>query len=162
MTRYSNEFKNRVLRKVLPPESRSAEEVGREEHIHPQTIRTWMKQLKHGTLEAADGEISPASRSASEKITLVLESKRIAPENMGHWLREQGLHSEHLTVWEQELREAMQNKETTQKSDMKNLKKENAQLKKELERKEKALAEIAALLVLKKKAEALWGDNEDD
>jgi hypothetical protein len=40
--------------------------------------------------------------------------------------------------------------------------KENKKLKKELARKEKALAEIAALLVLKKKAEEIWGDKEGD
>lgn len=161
MAQYSTEFKNRVLRKVLPPESRSAAEVGREEHVNPQTIRAWIKQLEHGTLETADGEISPASRSAAEKVSLVLESKRIAPEELGKWLREQGLHSEHITVWEQELRETMQNKDTQQKKDMKDLKRENRKLKKELERKDKALAEFAALVALKKKAEDLWGDGED-
>jgi hypothetical protein len=43
----------------------------------------------------------------------------------------------------------------------KELSKENAQLKKELQRKEKALAEAAALLVLQKKFQALWADGEE-
>ena len=44
----------------------------------------------------------------------------------------------------------------------KRLLKENKQLKKELAKKEKALAEMAALYTLKKKAEELWGEEEDD
>ena len=36
------------------------------------------------------------------------------------------------------------------------------ELEKELRRKDKALAETAALLVLKKKANAIWGDEDDD
>jgi hypothetical protein len=47
-------------------------------------------------VEPATGEISPASRSTSEKITLLLESKSIAKDDLGRWLRENGLHSEHL------------------------------------------------------------------
>jgi hypothetical protein len=43
----------------------------------------------------------------------------------------------------------------------KELSKENAKLKKELQRKEKALAEAAALLVLQKKFQALWADGEE-
>ena len=35
-------------------------------------------------------------------------------------------------------------------------------LEKELNRKEKALAEVAALLVLRKKAQAIWGDTSED
>ena len=39
---------------------------------------------------------------------------------------------------------------------------EMKQLKSDLNRKDKALAELTALLVLKKKADLLWGDSEDD
>jgi hypothetical protein len=35
------------------------------------------------------------------------------------------------------------------------------QLKRDLHRKDKALAEVTALLILKKKTDLLWGDNED-
>jgi len=44
----------------------------------------------------------------------------------------------------------------------KQLRKENSALRKDLNRKEKALAETAALLVLKKKAQAIWGEPEED
>jgi hypothetical protein len=44
------------------------------------------------------------------------------------------------------------------KTDRKRIK----QLEKELLRKEKALAEAAALIILRKKAQAIWGDPEED
>ena len=71
-------------------------------------------------------------------------------------------HSEHLPLWEQELREIVTEKEKRQREELIELKRRNKELEKELARKDKALAETAALLALKKKAEAIWGDDEDD
>ena len=79
----------------------------------------------------------------------------------GRWLREKGLHTEHLTQYEQELRDMIENKNYDEKMEIKKLVQENKNLKKELNKKEKALAEMAALYTLKKKAEALWGEEED-
>jgi transposase len=63
MAQYSNEFRSRILRNVLPPENRSIAEVSKEEQVSVQTITKWIKQLEHGKVEPATGEISPASRS---------------------------------------------------------------------------------------------------
>lgn len=46
--------------------------------------------------------------------------------------------------------------------ELKEAEKKNKQLARELDRKEKALAEAAALLVLRKKAEAIWGEPEEE
>ena len=45
---------------------------------------------------------------------------------------------------------------------LKKLQAENRALKKDLLRKDKALAETSALLILKKKADLIWGDFEED
>ena len=95
-------------------------------------------------------------------MNLVIESRTITEENMGHWLREKGLHSEHVTQYEQELRDMVENNNHKEKQRIKILEKQNKDLQKELRKKEKALAEMAALYTLKKKAEELWGENEDD
>ena len=71
-------------------------------------------------------------------------------EQKGEWLRQHGLHSEHLPLWEQELTAVMNNKQSDLNQKNAELKKENKRLQKELERKEKALAEAAVLLTLKK------------
>jgi len=108
------------------------------------------------------GKSSPNHRSSSEKMKLLLESKQVSNESIGQWLREHGLHSEHLPLWEQEMLDVVSDKSDKRKEQNAELVKENKHLKKELARKEKALAEMAALLVLKKKADKLWGDKEDD
>jgi transposase-like protein len=160
--RYSAGIKQTVLRKVLPPEARSVPDVSKETGISEQTIRNWMERVKTGTLDLGDGELAPGERLASEKLRLVLESKRIEPERMGEWLRERGLHTEHIPLWEQELADIVVDKNDALKQELQRTRKKLKETEHELARKEKALAEAAALLVLKKKAEAIWGDGEED
>ncbi len=95
-----------------------------------------------------------------EKYQLVLEAAGIDNEQLGIFLRERGLHSEHLTIWDQELREMIEKKHDKKDQELKALKKKNQELEKELQRKEKALAEAAALLLLKKKLDALMEDQK--
>jgi transposase len=159
--KYSNGFKQGVLKRVLPPLSESFSEVSREIGISEQTIRNWMEKVKNGTLDRKDGEIAPGDRQASEKLKLVIESKSINPEHMGEWLREQGLHSEHIALWEQELATIVADKDDALKHELQQTKKKLKETERDLERKNRALAELAALLALKKKAEAIWGDDEE-
>lgn len=93
---------------------------------------------------------------------MVVEAAGIDDEQLGEFLRERGLHTEHLTIWDQELRDMVDKKSEQQDKENKELKKKVRELEKELQRKEKALAEAAALLVLKKKLSALTKENEDD
>jgi len=163
---YSNKQKMYILQKVLPPENRPVHEVSKESGITIQTIYKWMKDVKSGIISSqVPDETIPKFKSDIEKFALILESKAISDDQKGEWLRKKGLHSEHLTLWEQELAATMSNtKETADdlKAKNKQLEKEAKMLKKELEAKTKALAEMAALYTLKKKAEALWGEKEDD
>lgn len=160
--RYSAAMKASVLRRVLPPESQSVSSVSRETGVGNSTIRYWMNQAASGTLNQGDAQLRPSDRGPGEKFTLLLESRTISEDERGEWLRARGLHSEHLPLWEQELREVVTDKEKQQREEMTALRKRNKELEKELNRKEKALAEAAALLTLKKKADSIWGDDEDD
>ncbi len=160
--KYSTGFRNSVLKKILPPENRSIPEVSKETGVSEQTLRNWLLKLKNDSLNPEDGELSPEQRSPSEKMTLLLESRSLAPDEKGMWLRKNGIHSEHLVLWEQELRDQVNDKANTEKETIKEQKKKIKTLEKELERKEKALAEMAALMVLKKKAEAIWGEKGED
>lgn len=159
--RYSLGFKETQVKKVLPPSNRAIASVAREAGVAEQTLRNWLAQAKNGTLEKQD-TVGGAGRSAREKFNLVVESKSVSENEHGKWLRERGLHSEHITLYEQELRDLIDNNGTSEREENKKLKKENRRLQKELDKKEKALAELAALYTLKKKAEELWGENEDD
>ncbi len=159
--KYSKRLKETALRKILPPENRSVPDVAREMGISEQTIYNWKKQAENGSLFLEETS-SPMQTGQLEQYNLILESKLIGEDRIGEWLREKGLHSEHLNLWEQEIKDTLNNKDNKLKLENQKLKKEKKLLEKELHRKEKALAEMAALLTLKKKAEAIWGDREDE
>ena len=159
---YSRAVMVGVLKKVLPPEARSIVEVSRETGINDQTIRNWVKKSESGILPDSLQESSPRFMTPKEKYQLVLQVAGIDNEQLGLFLRERGLHSEHLTIWDQELREMIDKKNDKKDQELKALKKRNQELEKELQRKEKALAEAAALLLLKKKLATLMTDQKDN
>lgn len=160
--KYSRAVKVGILKKVLPPENRSIPEVSRETGVNDQTIRNWIKQYESGTFDDMNSESCPRFMTAKEKYQLLLDASSLSEDERGGFLRERGIHSEHLVVWDQELREIMANKPDPKDQELRELKKKNKELERELQRKEKALAEAAALLVLKKKLDTLTKDHEGD
>ena len=159
--KYSISFKKSVLRKVLPPNNESIPAVAKEMGITSASIYVWIKKAKNSNL-LKDGELPVNRRGANEKLRLVLEEKKVSDEKKGEWLRQNGLHTEHIHQFEQEIKDIVVDKNQQTKEELRKLKSENKDLKKDLRKKEKALAEMAALIILKKKADAIWGDNEED
>ena len=102
----------------------------------------------------------PQDLAAEEKLNAVLEYEQLEEEERGRYLREKGLHAVNIERWKQQIIEGLTAAKQT-KSDPRD-KRRIKELEKELRRKEKALAETAALLVLKKKAQAIWGEREDE
>lgn len=157
--RYSLAQKKKIVNELLSSNGRSVKSISDEYGIAEQTIYNWLNKAKEGTLDKThiDGERHPR-----EKLHLLISSRTIPDDKMGEWLRENGLLSEELNQFEQEIRDLVEDNKHTEKQEIKRLKKKNKDLERELKKKEKALAEMAALYTLKKKAEELWGDNEDD
>lgn len=160
--RHSMKLRNAVLRKVLPPENRSISSVSKEYGISFQTIQRWMSLAKDGTLSTDDPSVPPNRKPLGDKFEYVLESSRLPEDRKGEWMRQNGIHEEHLVLWEQEIRNEMTKKDDSKVIEISTLKKRNKELERELTRKEKALAEMAALLALKKKLESIFPDDEDD
>jgi septin family protein len=160
---YSEKQRNLVLMKVLPQNNRAVHEVSKDSGVAVQTMYKWLNMVKDGTLTVGSvDETPPVFKTDIEKFSLILESKALGDEQLGEWLRRNGLRTEYLSLWEQELAGKMTAQEQNYKEEAKNLRKELQQTKRELHKKEKALAERAALYTLKKKAEEIWGANEDD
>ncbi len=158
--KYSRSVRVSILKKILPPESRSIRSISKETGISEQTIRNWKEQSKSGIFTSETDEKNPRSYSSKEKYHIVMEAARLSEEDLGSFLRERGLHSEHLTLWDQELREMIKDRADQKDKELKVRQKRIRELEKELTRKEKALAEAAALLVLKKKLDDLTGEIE--
>ena len=101
----------------------------------------------------------PQNWSAEEKFQAVFTYEGLAEEDRGKYLREHGLFSVDIERWRDEMTEVLNKKSKSTKGDPRD--RRIKMLESELRRKEKALAETAALLVLKKKADEIWGDDED-
>ena len=98
---------------------------------------------------------------SAEKLQAIFGCEKLDEEAQSAYCRQKGLYPDHIKQWKQAIIDA--NKGTNQhvdKTQLKLLKDENKQLKQELNRKEKALAETATLLVLKKKVQAIWASDE--
>ena len=99
----------------------------------------------------------PHDWTSEEKLAAVLEAASLSEEDLGPFLRSQGLHESHLKQWHDQMLIGLE------PSPAKSAEKKRIQeLEKEIQRKDRALAEAAALLVLKKKAQDIWEDEDDD
>lgn len=105
---------------------------------------------------------SPHALSAAEKLEHVITCAGMDEQTLSAHCRNQGIYPHQLTQWKEEFAQGLATTEITSSNATKQLRNENKALKRELRRKEKALAEAAALLVLQKKLNTMWDDNEDD
>ena len=104
----------------------------------------------------------PNDWSAEDKLKFVMEAASLDDEQLGAFLRKKGLHQAHLDQWRSQMLDGLQNGFSKKKAKQKNdAAKRIRALEKEVNRKDKALAETAALLVLKKKVREIWGDEDD-
>jgi len=162
--KYSIERKEAVLQKMMPPHHRSIPQLAEEEGISAATLYLWRAQARgHGRL-LPDSGTGPEGWRGREKLAAVVETAGLNEAERAEYCRKRGLYPEQLLAWRMACEQATDGeaarsrtvRELTQ-ADKRRIK----ELERELARKEKALAETAALLTLRKKAQAIWGDGED-
>ena len=162
---YSKEFKDSILRRMLPPNNESISTIAKEEGLSEQTLRNWRDKARKEGYAAPGIDSQPDNWSTQDKFLVVVETASMNEADLAEYARKKGLFVEQIRAW----RDACVNanggiaKEAARlNQELKDSQKERKKLEKELQRKEKALAEAAALLVLAKKANAIWGDPEDE
>ena len=168
MRRYSEAVKADVRRRMSPPQRQSVALISEELGIHVMTLYKWRKTWR------LQGEVVPASErepegwSAADKFTVVLETAGLNATELSAYCRERGLYPEQVERWRQASQDANEKPVLTLR-EQRELEKLRAQdqrevkrLQKELRKKKKALAEAAALLLVTKKMQALWGEAEED
>jgi transposase len=105
----------------------------------------------------------PQDWTSEERLNMVVACASLGDEALNAHCRMQGIYPHHVKQWKLDFINGHSAKQkTVSPSEIKILKHENKSLKKELNRKDKALAETAALLVLKKKVHEIWGNDEDN
>jgi transposase-like protein len=168
MRRYSEAVKADVRRRMSPPMRQSVARISEELGIHVVTLYNWRKawRLQGEVVPASDKD--PEGWGATDKFTVVLETAGLNATELSAYCRERGLYPEQVERWRQASQDANEKPVLTLK-EQKELERLRAQdqkeikrLKQELRRKEKALAEAAALLIASKKIQAFWGEDGDD
>jgi transposase-like protein len=172
---YSDMFKTAMIQKMVGPDAISASALSKKIEVPQATLSKWLRKAgvespygfpnnayEYSHMVKINGPRRPNDWSAEEKLKVVMEAASLEEEQLGAFLREKGLHRTHLEQWRMQMIDGLQHGSSKQwargkKEDAKRIR----TLEKELRRKDKALAETAALLVLKKKVQEIWGDEDD-
>jgi transposase len=174
-----------MVERLSGPGSMSATALSAEVGVSQATLSRWLKgaatvrqkmspprdkekRRSSSTSPPRDNEKRPSSTkrpqdwTAEEKLALVLEAAAVPAAELGAFLRRKGVHEAQLTEWREAATAALRGPTKRDRKAASTEARRVRELERELARKEKALAEVAALLVLKKKAHAIWGGEDDD
>ena len=155
-TRYSEDFKEQALTKVYNRRNdQSIQDIAKDLNVCWQTLKTWMKKAKlHNPRDLPSKSKRPQDWRPEERLSALQKSYGLNGEDLNAWCREQGLFVHQLEQWKGDF---CSQGDLSEKREVHTLKREIHELERELLRKDKALAEAAALLVLQKKFRALLG-----
>ena len=162
---YSLERREAVLKKMLPPYNQSISSLAKAEGISEATLYNWRQKARGEGRLMPDSDLSPTGWSSKDKFAAVMETAAFNEAQTAVYCRERGLFVEQLKAWRAACEQANdwdqaanQHLKKVTRSDRQQMK----LLKRELARKEKALAEAAALLILQKKLDAMFEAQEAD
>ena len=158
------EFKEQALRKLRERGSRTQQSVADELNISLSTLKGWFqgstkaaRGLPHGA-NPLPADVPGVAWGPSERLQALNESHTLREEALHAWCREKGLFAHQLQTWREAFLTGSESVGRDSRSAVRELQSKNDLLERQLRRKDKALAEAAALLVLQKKFQALWAD----
>ena len=155
---YSAEFKEQAIAKAF---GRAADQtirtIATDLNMSRGTLATWMKVALRAQRTVPISAKPPDKWAATERLLALQESHGLADEALNAWCRTRGIFAQDLARWRAEFCEASAAvSQRDESEELRQLRVSNLQLQRDLTRKDKALAEAAALLVLQKKYRALW------
>ena len=159
MKRISPERKAGILAKLLPPYNMTVAAVAQMEGISEATLYNWRNQAKSEGKPVPGADKTTDQWSAEARFAAIVETATFSEAEVAEYCRKKGLYPEQLIQWKQGF---LQVSVPVDKAALKQSQKEIKQLKKERVRKEKALAEAAAILVLRKKLRDYYGETDGD
>ena len=160
---YPKAFRETMMCKLLSPGSPGVQVLAQEHGVSKNALYRWRAEYERNSAMGDDHlKKRPQDWSAEEKLQAVMDTANLNEAGLGEYCRRNGLHTEVLEIWRETCLTSIRKGPRINPVE-KALQKENRELKRDLRRKEKALAEATALLILKKKAALIWGtDGEDE
>lgn len=162
--KYPKEMKDAVVSRILSGEE-SLSDIHRETGININTLYRWRDEAQRSGLSATTKYKNADKWSSQDKFIVVLETANLSEIEFSEYCRNKGIYPEQVKEWKEACMNANDSeceRNTKAGKELREERKEREKLEKELARKEKALAEAAALLVLRKKANAIWGTEDED
>ncbi len=164
---YDPELRAEIRQRMSPPNRESVAEIARSTGVNAQTLYSWRQRWKQeGQLVPATSK-APEQWSAADKLAAVIQAARLSGPDLGAYCRERGLFPKQLARWRQVAEDAnsqsapsMSNQKELQRLN-KELIRQNRRLDSQLQKKEKALAKAAMLLMFIKERDLLWPQNEE-
>ena len=154
---YSPELKDALLRRIAS-NNESITKISREEGISEQTLRNWRDKARREGYAAPGTDAIPDNWSTQDKVLIVVETASMNETELAEYARKKGLYVEQIKAW----KDACMNANGGVAKEASRLNRELKDFEKERRKLEKEFAEAEALLVLSKKANALWGESEDE
>ena len=162
MAEYSAAIKARLVQRLVGPQAVSATALAREVGVSQESLSRWLRAAR------SVGEMPPSKQphkqkrqwTGAEKLRVLTDAAGLTGSDLGAFLRREGLHEVQLTAWRAAAETALGAPAGPRPGSSPEAQRIR-ELERELRRKEQALAETAALLVLKKKVQAIWGDEAD-
>lgn len=152
-----------MVQKMTLPGGPSANALSLETGVPQVTLSRWLRL--YGIKSTMENKKTPKSWSIKDKFEAIMKTFSMSEHELGEYLRKHGLHSKNIEEWRKEFESGAQELFSLRKKEAKEIKSLNKKVKnleKDLKRKDKALAEASALIILKKKANLLWGIEEED
>lgn len=147
------------MARLLPPESSAVDVVSREVGVSVTTLERWRAEaLAHG---AGDRRGGSQRWTAAARLEAVIATAAMDEAARGAWCREHGLYPAELDGWKQDAVAGLGEPRAASAAEAREDRRRVKELERELRRKDKALAETAALLVLSKKLAAVFHKDED-
>jgi len=157
---YSMAFKSRMVRRLIGPDAVSANALAREVGVGQTMLSRWLRESR--SVEPMSSSKKQHRWTGAEKLRVLLEARGLSETDLGALLRREGLHEADLTAWQAAAEAALSpGQHAPAAAEQQRDRRRIHELERELRRKEAALAETAALLVLKKKVQEIWGDGDD-
>ena len=155
---YSEDFKKCAVEKLLNRGGRTVALVSEELGVGAPTLYQWKRDA--AMVGGMKKPSTPQSRSSGEKLKIVIDYEATPVEGRGEALRRLGVHREHVEAWTAQIHAALRTEalgKHVERAERAENRRKIKELEKDLYRKDRALAETTALLVLKKKADLIWG-----
>jgi transposase len=166
---YTVAFRARMVRRMMSPPAISVRGLARETGLSQGTLSRWVREARRfGQMMTEDESPEPEPPAdvpepkkwtTDEKLRVLVEAQHLEGEGLGAFLRKEGLHAAQVQAW----RDALGAEEAPAGAERLRIlatERRVKELERELRRKDKALAEAAALLLLEKKLQSMGWDDE--